>query len=158
MSRKSIAMAVFGVVLAQIVAIAGGLWPLVLFAGGLAALAATGSMVTAALREPEPSRAAASFDIGEALDHWRSRTEVLVSWADGTPADWDRHIRPILGREVQLALGGNLAPDRGEFAFGQWWVWVDPLGRGTGQKAPGRRGLEEILARLEWMTTGEAAA
>lgn len=158
MSRKSLARCLGGVILAQIVAIGGGIWPMVMVAGGLGALFAIIYLIAGAVKEPEEPASKIPFDTTEALDHWRARTEVLVSWADGTALEWDRHIRPIIGREVQTALGGRVTSERGEFAFGPWWAWVDPKAHGTGQNSPGREGLDEILKRLELITTGEATA
>ncbi|CAM3620571.1 hypothetical protein [Smaragdicoccus niigatensis] len=157
MKRRTLAWGIGGVIVAEIVAIGAALWPLVLFGGGLAALGAIIALVVDTMREPEVVARRRTFDNNEGLEHWLAKTQVLVAWADGTAADWDRHIRPIIGREFQLAVGGRPDRKRGEFVFGPSWMWVDPLGHGTGQ-APGREGLDKILQRLEWITTGEAAA
>ena len=151
--KRTIRWCVGGVVFAEILAIAAGLWPLVLFAGGLGAFIATVALMSAVTREPEITTPSRDFDNREAIERWRARAEALVGWADGTASEWDRHVRPIISREVQLALGRKTS---GEYVFEQWWAWVDPRAAGSGP-APGRAGLEEILRRLEWMTMGESA-
>ena len=158
MRRRSVVAGTGAVVFVEGLAVAAGLWPLVLWGGGLAALGAIVSLVVEALRELEPVPRQSTFDSGEGLEHWLAKTAALVAWADGTAADWDRHIRPIVGREFGLAIGGRPDRERGEFVLGSWWEWVDPFGHGTGQQGPGRQGLDEILRRLEWITSGEAAA
>ncbi|MFC7448014.1 hypothetical protein [Rhodococcus daqingensis] len=95
----------------------------------------------------------------EMLRRWRLRTETLVSWADGSRADWDRHLRPMLAREYMHASGPRAARAHAEIgsagvaAFGaDLWQWVDPTGAGRGDPGgpgPGRGALERILTRLE---------
>ncbi|TJZ76835.1 hypothetical protein FCG67_16580 [Rhodococcus oryzae] len=95
----------------------------------------------------------------EMLRRWRLRTETLVSWADGSCADWDRHLRPLLAREF-VHVSGPRAPRghaeieaAGAAMFGAaLWRWVDPAGARTGDPdgpGPGRGALERILTRLE---------
>jgi len=149
--KRTIQWCIGGVLFAEVVAIGAGLWPLVLFAGGLGAFIATVAVLNAVTSGPAAASPGVDFEVREAIDRWRARAEALVGWADGTAAEWDRHVRPILSREAQLALGRK---STGEYVFGQWWQWVDPLATGSGQ-SPGREGLEEILRRLEWITMGE---
>jgi hypothetical protein len=84
--------------------------------------------------------------------------QVTVSWASGTRADWDRHVRPVLAREFDDVVGGRRsgASDRtatGELMFGhELWPLVDPTARFTSRldrPGPGRAALSRILERLE---------
>ena len=100
-----------------------------------------------------------SDDRTASLDRWLSRTEILVNRAGSTRREWDRHLRPMLARQFELATGQHQARDRTAFAstgrmlFGpQLWVWVDPAGNvpaAGDEPGPGRAVLDEILARLE---------
>ncbi|MBB5912218.1 hypothetical protein BJY24_001085 [Nocardia transvalensis] len=89
---------------------------------------------------------------------WRARATVLLEYADGSRAEWDRHVRPILAREFQLAVGhretgGGAAPEIGRDFFGaRLWPWVDPgavAPAGTTEPGPGGGVFLEILERLE---------
>ena len=92
----------------------------------------------------------------EALQRWKAQTESMISRADTTRGDWDRHLRPRLAREFILATNQK-DPDAqqvtGRMLFGDdLWQWVDPHNvTRTGRDAPGpgRATLEEILRRLE---------
>ncbi|KKW62419.1 hypothetical protein [Mycolicibacterium elephantis] len=98
-------------------------------------------------------------DAAEALRRWMSRTETLISRADSTRRDWDRHLRPMLARQFEMATGQKRLKDRaayhatGQMLFGpQLWAWVDPenVARSdVNDPAPGRAALDEILQRLE---------
>lgn len=92
------------------------------------------------------------------LDATLGHAEVLVSWAEGTRSDWDRHVRPMLAREFGDRVGGRRSSSgsqaaTGEFLFGpQLWPLVNPAGRFTerlNSPGPGRPALERILERLE---------
>ncbi|MFD4183035.1 hypothetical protein [Rhodococcus sp. NPDC058514] len=95
----------------------------------------------------------------EMLRRWQIRTETLVSWADGSRADWDRHLRPLLAREFVHASGPRGFREHadlesaGAVMFGaDLWRWVDPAGARAGDPdapGPGRGALERILTRLE---------
>lgn len=87
-----------------------------------------------------------------------ANAEVTVSWASGTRADWDRHVRPVVAREFQNIVGGRRAGSSslratGELMFGpDLWPLVDPRGRFTDRRdspGPGRKSLDAILAKLE---------
>ncbi|TSD95646.1 hypothetical protein FOS14_17755 [Skermania sp. ID1734] len=98
-------------------------------------------------------------DPQEALRRWLSRTETLIGWSEATRADWDRHLRPMLAREFQLATGHRQNKDpaaldaTGRMLFGpELWSWVDPSNVSRARAAepgPGRSALDEILRRLE---------
>jgi hypothetical protein len=98
-------------------------------------------------------------DAGESLRRWLSRTETLVSRSDSTRRDWDRHLRPMLARQFELATGQRQARNRAAFQatgtmlFGaELWAWVDPQNvsrTGDAEPGPGREALDEILRRLE---------
>lgn len=98
-------------------------------------------------------------DAAESLRRWLSRTETLISHADATRRDWDRHLRPTLARQFEMATGQKRSKDRdsynatGRMLFGaDLWAWVDPenVSRSGGvQPGPGRGALDEILQRLE---------
>ncbi|MBJ8345907.1 hypothetical protein [Antrihabitans sp. YC2-6] len=95
----------------------------------------------------------------ESLQRWRVRTETMLSWSDGTRGEWDRHLRPILAREFQMATGHKQSKDRaafhesGKVLFGpELWPWVDPMNVSYADRSaagPGREALEVILERLE---------
>ncbi|MGH3517827.1 MAG: hypothetical protein ACRDQ7_10520 [Haloechinothrix sp.] len=87
-----------------------------------------------------------------------AHAEVVVSWAQGTRGDWDRHVRPVLAREFDNLVGSRRATtpstrQTGRFLFGaELWRLVDPTERFTEQRSrpgPGRRALADILDRLE---------
>ena len=91
----------------------------------------------------------------ESLQRWRSQAELMISWADGSRADWDRHLRPKLARDFMLASRQKdpalLAP-AGRIVFGDLWQWVDPQGArpgGRDEPAPGRDALDAILDRMD---------
>lgn len=99
----------------------------------------------------------------ELLDRWVARTDTTLRWADGSRRDWDRHLRPLLAREFQMATR-NRQNDRAAFhasgvaLFGaDLWEWVDPsnvspVGEAQTDSArpgPGRGVLDAILERLE---------
>jgi hypothetical protein len=100
-----------------------------------------------------------SNDAAESLRRWISRTENLISRAETGRRDWDRHLRPMLARQFEMATGQRQAKDRaafqatGQMLFGsELWAWVDPqnVSRAPGDESgPGREALDEILRRLE---------
>ncbi|CAN5230645.1 hypothetical protein BH11ACT7_BH11ACT7_14190 [soil metagenome] len=109
-----------------------------------------------------PTRETATDDSGESLQRWIFRTESLISWSGTTRSDWDRHVRPVLARQFEMATKANQRRTTdpssfqatGEMAFGaDLWQWVDPdnIARGDGAagRGPGRETLEAILRCLE---------
>jgi hypothetical protein len=110
---------------------------------------------------PDVDPAAGGDDDGmpESLRRWLARTERLISHADSAQGDWDRHLRPLLARQFELASGQQQRKDpeayraTGEMVFGpQLWAWVEPDGAartGTDRPAPGRAVLDDILRRIE---------
>lgn len=98
-------------------------------------------------------------DREESLRRWLTRTETLVSWSESTRSDWDRHLRPMLARQFEMATRQRQATDRvafdatGRMLFGEeLWQWVDPNNvarTGGGAPGPGRGALDAILQRLE---------
>ncbi|MEV0357275.1 hypothetical protein AB0H71_14555 [Nocardia sp. NPDC050697] len=95
----------------------------------------------------------------EMLERWQARATVLADRADGTRADWDKHLRPMLAKEFELSTGLRIAKNRrateaaGLLQFGpELWRWVDPTDSATRDhtgRAPGRAALDEILRRLQ---------
>ncbi|MFD4462321.1 hypothetical protein [Nocardia sp. NPDC058480] len=97
----------------------------------------------------------------EMLGRWHARAEMLTARADGTRADWDRHLRPLLAKEFEVSTGLRISKNRrateaaGQLQFGpELWRWVDPANsalRDHTGRAPGREALDEILRRLQTM-------
>ncbi|MGW8651978.1 hypothetical protein ACWGMO_21505 [Nocardia salmonicida] len=97
----------------------------------------------------------------EMLVRWHARAEMLTARADGTRADWDRHLRPLLAKEFELSTGLRVSKNRrateaaGQLQFGpELWRWVDPANsalRDQTGRAPGKEALDEILRRLQTM-------
>lgn len=130
-------------------------------------LVAAGVMAAAGLlgarwmltRDTDEIEEAVTDDAGESLRRWLVRTETLVARAATTRADWDKHLRPMLARQFELATGQRKAKDRSAFhataemVFGpELWPWVDPdnVSRtGSSEPGPGRAVLDEVLQRLE---------
>jgi hypothetical protein len=98
-------------------------------------------------------------DPAESLRRWLSRTETLISRSESTRRDWDRHLRPMLARQFELATGQRQARNpaafqaTGQMLFGaELWTWVDPQNvsrTGGDEPGPGRGALAEILQRME---------
>ncbi|WP_067858528.1 hypothetical protein [Nocardia shimofusensis] len=114
-------------------------------------------------RAPPSDNRSEEIDNGpvEMLRRWQARAEMLAARADGTRADWDRHLRPLLAKEFELSAGTRVAKNRrameaaGLHLFGpDLWRWVDPADsevRDQSTPAPGRAALDEILGRLQRM-------
>lgn len=158
--KKLVAVGVFVVVVVELMALAVLDRELI--------LVATGAMVAVVLlafrwflvRDNNPDASDGyTNDAAEALRRWLSRTETLISRSESTRRDWDRHLRPMLARQFELATGQRQAKDRaafqatGKMLFGaELWAWVDPqnVSRTGGEEpGPGRDALDEILQRLE---------
>ncbi|MRH90365.1 hypothetical protein GFY24_23475 [Nocardia sp. SYP-A9097] len=97
----------------------------------------------------------------EMLNRWQARAQMLADRSEGTRADWDRHLRPLLAKEFELTSGHRMNKNRrateaaGLLQFGpELWRWVDPANaapRDQSNPAPGRPALDEILRRLQNM-------
>jgi hypothetical protein len=103
--------------------------------------------------------ASTARDPGETLRRWLARTENLVQRSESSRSDWDKHLRPMLARQFELASGQRKAKDPTAFqatalmVFGpELWAWVDPdnVDRSGGlEPGPGRAVLNDVLERLE---------
>jgi hypothetical protein len=158
--RRLVAAGAFIVVLVEVMAIA--------VLDRAVVLAAVGAIVALVLltlrfylvREPDyDSGGGSGNDPAESLRRWLSRTETMISRSDSTRREWDRHLRPMLARQFELATGQRQVTDRAAFhatgalVFGEeLWAWVDPQNvsrTGGSEPGPGRAALDEILRRLE---------
>jgi hypothetical protein len=158
---KKLAAAAFLVVIgAEVIALMAPDRQLVLVVSGVAVAGALLAMRWYVVRESKVSEAGPHADeAAESLRRWLSRTETLVSRAEATRSDWDRHLRPMLARQFEMATGQKRIRDRvayqatGEMLFGSdLWAWVDPENvsrTGSEESGPGRDALDEILQRLE---------
>jgi hypothetical protein len=84
------------------------------------------------------------------------RARATSGWAAGSRTDWDRHVRPVLARELTEILRARRDPASarvGERMFGETlWPWVDPnqpFASDGEAPGPGRDALARILDRLE---------
>jgi hypothetical protein len=158
--KKYVAAGVFVVVTVEFAALVMLDRELFLVASGLVSAIVLLAFRWLLVREVEPdSSGSHSNDSAESLRRWLSRTETLISRSDSTRRDWDRHLRPMLARQFELATGHRQAKDpvafqaTGRMLFGgELWQWVDPqnVSRTGGEEpGPGREALDEILQRLE---------
>ncbi|MGV0791966.1 hypothetical protein [Mycolicibacterium sp. XJ1819] len=158
--KRFVAASVLLVAGAQLIALASPDRRLVLTMSGVALGFALLAMRWMLVRESLPAAGDQyADDAAKALRRWRSRTETLISRSDTTRTDWDRHLRPMLARQYELATGQKRIRDRaayqstGEMLFGtELWAWVDPENvsrTGATEPGPGRAALDEILQRLE---------
>jgi hypothetical protein len=158
--KKYVAAGVFVVVTAELVTLVLVDRELFLMASGLIVAIVLLALRWLLVRETQPDLGAASVnDSAESLRRWLSRTETLISRSDSTRRDWDRHLRPMLARQFELATGHRQVKDpaafqaTGRMLFGaELWTWVDPqnVSRTGGEEpGPGRAALDEILQRLE---------
>jgi hypothetical protein len=157
--KKLVAAAIFIVVLVEVTAIAVLDREIVLVVVGAMVALVLGSLRFYLVRDSGADSDTVSNDAAESLRRWLSRTETLVSRAESTRRDWDRHLRPMLARQFELATGQRQARNHAAFhatgtmLFGaQLWEWVDPQNvsrTGESEPGPGREALDEILRRLE---------
>lgn len=143
------------VLLAEIVGLLLG-WRWALPLGGLAlavfAWQVTGRLARSGVDGSDPAPPSEAL---ESLQRWKSQTEELIRWADGTRGDWDRHLRPKLARDFLIATKQKepaAVSGAGRLVFGDLWQWVDPQNVSAarrGDPGPGRDALDEILRRLE---------
>lgn len=138
---------------------------LLLIVAGIPVAVALGWLIWSLLERAEAGDADAIDDMdngpAEMLRRWHARAQMLADRADGSRADWDRHLRPLLAKEFELSSGQRVAKNRraveaaGVHQFGpELWRWVDPANsalRDQAGRAPGRAALDEILSRLQRM-------
>ncbi len=113
------------------------------------------------LTPPDPDDNDIDNGPAEMLRRWQARAQMLAERSEGSRADWDRHLRPLLAKEFELTSGHRMAKNRralevaGQLQFGpELWRWVDPANsalRDQVNRAPGRAALDEILRRLQNM-------
>ncbi len=158
--KKILAVAIVVVVGAQLLALSQPDRRFVLWVGGVAAVAVLLTVRWWVVRDAgsatDDSRAR---DPAESLRRWRSKTEILIARADSNTSDWDKHLRPLLARQFELATGQRKSKDAKAFhatalaLFGEGlWPWVDPdnVSRsGADEPGPGRAVLDDVLRRLE---------
>ena len=157
--KKLVAGGILIVVLVELMAIAVLDRELVLVVVGAMAALVLLALRLYLVREPAHTDDSLTNDAAESLRRWLSRTEMLVSRSDSTRRDWDRHLRPMLARQFELATGQRQARNHtafhatGTMLFGaELWAWVDPQNvshTGDSEPGPGRAALDEILRRLE---------
>ncbi|MBF6190391.1 hypothetical protein U3653_29015 [Nocardia sp. CDC186] len=138
---------------------------LLLIVAGIPVAVALGWLIWSLLERAEAGESDAIDDMdngpAEMLRRWHARAQMLADRADGSRADWDRHLRPLLAKEFELSSGQRVAKNRraveaaGIHQFGpELWRWVDPANsalRDQAGRAPGRAALDEILSRLQRM-------
>ena len=157
--KRLVAAGIFIVTLVELSAIAVVDRKLVLVVVGVMVALVLLALRLYLVREPGPEDGGLNNDAAESLRRWLSRTETLVSRADSTRKDWDRHLRPMLARQFELATGQRQTRNHASFhatgamLFGaELWEWVDPQNvsrTGDNEPGPGREALDEILRRLE---------
>jgi hypothetical protein len=157
--KKLVAAGLFVVVLAEVMAVAVLDREWVLGVVGMMVALVLLALRFYLVREPSYHDSATTNDAAESLRRWLSRTETLVGRSESTRRDWDRHLRPMLARQFELATGQRQARNRNAFhatgtmLFGaELWAWVDPQNvsrTGDNEPGPGRAALDEILRRLE---------
>jgi hypothetical protein len=157
--KKLVAAGIFIVVLVELTAIALADREVVLVVVGAMVALVLASLRIYLVRDPRDDTETMTNDAAESLRRWLSRTETLVSRADSTRRDWDRHLRPMLARQFELATGQRQLRNHvafhatGTMLFGaELWQWVDPQNvsrTGESEPGPGREALDEILRRLE---------
>ncbi|HZA09224.1 hypothetical protein [Mycobacterium sp.] len=158
--RKLVAAGFCLVLIAEVIALLLPDRRLVLWTSGAALALVLLSIRGYLTREIDPApKEAAINDAGESLRRWVSRTETQIRRSESTRADWDRHLRPMLARQFEMATGQKQAKNPGAFQAGgrmlfgpQLWAWVDPENvsrTGDSEPGPGRAALDDILRRLE---------
>ncbi len=157
--KKAVIAGIFIVALVEAMAIAALDRQLVLVVVGVMVAVVLLALRLYLVHEPSAEDGALNNDAAESLRRWLSRTETLVSRSESSRRDWDRHLRPMLARQFELATGQRQARNRtafhatGTMLFGaELWAWVDPQNvsrTGEGEPGPGRDALAEILRRLE---------
>ncbi|WP_431956206.1 hypothetical protein [Nocardia lijiangensis] len=164
MNRAGIAVtAICVVVVLELIAFGRAREAMLLLAAVPVALALFQLILTLRERKPAEDDGADDIENGplEMLNRWQARAQMLADRAEGSRADWDRHLRPLLAKEFELSTGMRVAKNRrateaaGILQFGpELWRWVDPANsalRDQTTRAPGRAALDEILRRLQRM-------
>lgn len=158
MMRLVVGCGVLIVVLELIVLAAGAREHLLRIGGAAVACVLIAALVWVRFKRQATDRTVPEWSPTELLDRWVTRTETTLRWADGSRRDWDRHLRPLLAREFQMATRSrqnDLAAFHasGVALFGpELWQWVDPSNVAFGEDmrpGPGRGVLDAILERLE---------
>jgi hypothetical protein len=158
--KKIVAAGVLLVAGAELLALAGPDRGLILIMSGVAVACALLGLRWYLVREAALDGEEQYIDdAAESLRRWLSRTETLIGQSDATRRDWDRHLRPTLARQFEMATGQKRSKNRaaynttGLMLFGaDLWAWVDPENvsrSGLDEPGPGRTALDEILQRLE---------
>jgi hypothetical protein len=158
--KKHVAAGVCVVIMVELVAIMVLDPELFLIAAGLVVAVVFLALRWLLSREAAPTDGAdRADDPAASLRRWLSRTETLISRSESTRRDWDRHLRPMLARQFELATGQRRARNAsafhatGQMLFGEeLWTWVDPqnVSRTGGEEpGPGRAALADILQRME---------
>ena len=158
--KKLVAAGVFVVALVELMAFAVLDRELVMVVVGVMVALVLLALRFYLVRDPgDDSGDARANDPAESLRRWLSRTETLISRSESTRRDWDRHLRPMLARQFEMATGQRQAKDHvafhatGSILFGaELWAWVDPQNvsrSGGSEPGPGREALDQILRRLE---------
>jgi hypothetical protein len=158
--KRLVAAAIVMVVGAELLALLVPDRRYVLWASGIAVALVLLGVRRYLVHDIQPVAAEAGFnDPGELLRRWLSRTETLIQWSESTRSDWDKHLRPMLARQFEMATGQKKSKDPAAFeATGrillgdELWQWVDPENvaySGGREPGPGRTALDEILQRLE---------
>jgi hypothetical protein len=157
--KKYVLASVCAVVTAELVAVALLDRELFSVASGLAVAIVLLALRGLLVRQGPLDTSAEGSEPAESLRRWLSRTETLVGRSESTRRDWDRHLRPMLARQFELATGQRQVRNptayqaTGQLLFGtQLWAWVDPQNvsrTGGDEPGPGRATLAEILRRME---------
>jgi hypothetical protein len=157
--KKYVAAGVCVVIVVELVAIMVLDPELFLIAAGIVVAVVFVALRWLLVREAAHDAADGVDDPAASLRRWLSRTETLISRSESTRRDWDRHLRPMLARQFELATGQRRARNAvafhatGQMLFGEeLWTWVDPqnVSRTGGEEpGPGRAALADILQRME---------
>jgi hypothetical protein len=157
--KKYVAASVCVVVTAELVAVVLLDRELFSVASGLAVAIVLLALRGLLAREGKLDTSADGCEPSESLRRWLSRTETLIGRSESTRRDWDRHLRPMLARQFELATGQRQLRNptafqaTGQLLFGaELWAWVDPQNvsrTGGDEPGPGRATLAEILQRME---------
>lgn len=157
--KKYVAASVCVVVIAELVAVVLLDRELFFVASGLAVAIVLLALRGLLARERQIDTSPDGSEPAESLRRWLSRTETLIGRSESTRRDWDRHLRPMLARQFELATGQRQVRNptafqaTGHLLFGtELWAWVDPQNvsrSGGDEPGPGRATLAEILQRME---------